>query len=134
MATVSKYVLQPWKQCLNKKLAGSGLICLVGSKMSRPGSSLDEKGVNQHGVPGGHLCALTRTHTAAAASPETRLLLSFKEDTQARKVYLAGRGECAHPRLFRMVLSVILFYFIYRKQEDSFTAFSSFLSIKRCFS
>ncbi|XP_047448283.1 putative aspartate aminotransferase, cytoplasmic 2 [Mugil cephalus] len=60
--------------------------------MSRPGSSLDEKGVNQNGDPGGHLPAFADTHTSAS-STETRLLSAFKKDTRARKVYLAGR-EC----------------------------------------
>ncbi|XP_044052112.1 putative aspartate aminotransferase, cytoplasmic 2 [Siniperca chuatsi] len=58
--------------------------------MSRPSSSLDEKEVNQNGDLGGHLSVFTNTHTAAV-SPETRLLSAFKKDTQARKVYLAGR-------------------------------------------
>uniref|UniRef100_A0A3B4YTI5 aspartate transaminase n=1 Tax=Stegastes partitus TaxID=144197 RepID=A0A3B4YTI5_9TELE len=61
--------------------------------MSRPGSSVDEKGVNQNGDPGGHLSVFSNTHTAALTT-EIRLLSAFKRDTQARKVYLAGRGEC----------------------------------------
>uniref|UniRef100_A0A3Q1JL76 aspartate transaminase n=1 Tax=Anabas testudineus TaxID=64144 RepID=A0A3Q1JL76_ANATE len=59
--------------------------------MSRPGSSLDGKGVNQNGDPGGHLSVRTESHTAAAAGPETRLLFTFKTDSQARKVQLTGR-------------------------------------------
>ncbi|XP_008280535.1 putative aspartate aminotransferase, cytoplasmic 2 [Stegastes partitus] len=58
--------------------------------MSRPGSSVDEKGVNQNGDPGGHLSVFSNTHTAALTT-EIRLLSAFKRDTQARKVYLAGR-------------------------------------------
>lgn len=63
--------------------------------MSRPDSSLDEKGVNQNGGPGGHRSVFTDTHTSAV-SPETKLLSAFKKDTEAKKVYLAGRGESAH--------------------------------------
>lgn len=37
----------------------------------------------------------TDTHTSAV-SPETKLLSAFKRDTEAKKVYLAGRGESAH--------------------------------------
>ncbi|XP_070761095.1 putative aspartate aminotransferase, cytoplasmic 2 [Enoplosus armatus] len=61
--------------------------------MSRPGSSPDEKEVKQNGDPGGRLSVFTTTTTThtATASPETRLLSAFKKDTQARKVYLAGR-------------------------------------------
>ncbi|XP_018525190.1 putative aspartate aminotransferase, cytoplasmic 2 [Lates calcarifer] len=60
--------------------------------MSRPSSGHDEKEVNQNRDSGGHLSVFTNTHpTAAAASLETNLLSVFKKDTQARKVYLAGR-------------------------------------------
>ncbi|KAF3695962.1 Aspartate aminotransferase, cytoplasmic [Channa argus] len=57
--------------------------------MSRPGRSTDEAEVNQNDDPGGQHSA--STHTAAAATPETRLLVAFNTDSQARKVYLAGR-------------------------------------------
>ncbi|XP_022608369.1 aspartate aminotransferase, cytoplasmic-like [Seriola dumerili] len=59
--------------------------------MSRPSSGHDEKGVNQNGDPGGHHSVFTNTHSAAAASSETKLLSAFKTVTQARKVYLGGR-------------------------------------------
>ncbi|KAE8292398.1 Aspartate aminotransferase, cytoplasmic [Larimichthys crocea] len=58
--------------------------------MSEPGSSPDERGVNQNGDPGGKLSVSGSTHTPAE-SPETRLLSAFKTDGHARKVYLAGR-------------------------------------------
>ncbi|XP_042278403.1 putative aspartate aminotransferase, cytoplasmic 2 [Thunnus maccoyii] len=58
--------------------------------MSRPASSLNERGVNQNEEPGGHLSVFTKTHTAAV-NPDTRLLSAFKTDTHASKVYLAGR-------------------------------------------
>nr|XP_046243136.1 putative aspartate aminotransferase, cytoplasmic 2 [Scatophagus argus] len=59
--------------------------------MSRPGSSMDERGVNQNGDPGGHLSACAANNHTAAVSPQTRLLSAFQTDTHARKVYLAGR-------------------------------------------
>ncbi|XP_071338631.1 putative aspartate aminotransferase, cytoplasmic 2 isoform X2 [Trachinotus anak] len=59
--------------------------------MSRPSSGHHEKGVKQNGDPGGHHSAFTNTDSAAAASPETKLLSAFKKDTRARKVYLGGR-------------------------------------------
>ncbi|XP_076587299.1 putative aspartate aminotransferase, cytoplasmic 2 [Chaetodon auriga] len=67
-------------------------MCLDGFKMSRPGSSLDERGVSQNEDPdpGGRLSVFTSTQSGAV-SPETRLLSAFKRDTQACKVYLAGR-------------------------------------------
>ncbi|XP_040897714.1 putative aspartate aminotransferase, cytoplasmic 2 [Toxotes jaculatrix] len=48
------------------------------------------KGVKQDGDPGGHPSVFTNAHSAAAASPETKLLSAFKKDTRAGKVYLAG--------------------------------------------
>uniref|UniRef100_UPI0037E91A78 putative aspartate aminotransferase, cytoplasmic 2 n=1 Tax=Semicossyphus pulcher TaxID=241346 RepID=UPI0037E91A78 len=54
--------------------------------MSRTGSSLDEKGVNQS------LPVFTNTHSAAV-TPEKRLLSAFNKDTHDRKVFLAGRAK-----------------------------------------
>ncbi|KAI3372423.1 hypothetical protein L3Q82_022911, partial [Scortum barcoo] len=54
--------------------------------MSRPGTSLDEKGVEPNGDPGVHLPLFTSAH------PETTTLLSaYDKDTHTGKVYLAGR-------------------------------------------
>ncbi|XP_028269732.1 putative aspartate aminotransferase, cytoplasmic 2 [Parambassis ranga] len=58
--------------------------------MSQPKSSLDGKEVKQNGDPGGHLTMFTSSHSVTVG-PETRLLSAFEKDTQARKVYLAGR-------------------------------------------
>lgn len=78
--------------------------------MSQPKSNLDGKEVKQNGDPGGHLTMFTSSHSVAAG-PETRLLSAFKKDTQARKVYLAGKGESA------CVIMLFIGFFCFRQDK-----------------
>lgn len=62
--------------------------------MSQPTSDLGNGGFTVNGDLGGHLSLFTDSLTTAL-NLESRLLSTFKTDTHARKVYLAGRGESA---------------------------------------
>lgn len=71
--------------------------------MSQPTSDPSNGGIGLNGDLGGHLPLFTNSPTTAL-SLESRLLSTFKADTHARKVYLAGRGESS-------ILNFVIQYF-----------------------